>query len=172
MHASVAALGHPARMDWQPLSNNEKFIYSRQNLPGDKCRNTWLVQWESVWPLYGTVWVRFPQLRNFAKFEKLHIRHPCLNHARRLLVTSDLEQVGGKLEQVSCILKLYKACLCISINIKTRVETPRQLDKKWGSRDRLLRMSLCEYICQTLAKAVTVQQLHKAQRSEGSKQTR
>ncbi len=30
MRASVAALGHPARMDWQPLSNNEKFIYTRQ----------------------------------------------------------------------------------------------------------------------------------------------
>ncbi len=39
---------------------------------------------------------------------------------------SNTQQVGGKLEQVSCILKLYKACLCISINIKTLVETPRQ----------------------------------------------
>ncbi len=39
---------------------------------------------------------------------------------------SKTQQVGGKLEQVSCILKLYKACLCISINIKTLVETPRQ----------------------------------------------
>jgi hypothetical protein len=39
---------------------------------------------------------------------------------------SKTQRVGGKLEQVSCILKLYKACLCISINIITLVETPRQ----------------------------------------------
>ena len=34
------------------------------------------------------------------------------------------------LEQVICFLKLYKVCLCILKNNKTRIETPRQPDKK------------------------------------------
>ncbi len=33
-------------------------------------QDAWLVQWLKVWPMSGTAWVRFPQLRNFAKFWK------------------------------------------------------------------------------------------------------
>jgi hypothetical protein len=94
-------------------------------------------------------WVRILLQDNVAKkcFPSSPSMHPGSNPRRSLQVTSCLGQTWTVLEQVSCILKLYKACLCISINIKTRVErleTPRQLDKLWGSLDRLCQIAAFE----------------------------
>ena len=86
-------------------------------------------------------WVRFLLSDNFAK--------NCFRVADILVRTPDSGPEGAcrcllVLDKVSCVSKLYKAWLCISIHIKTRIETPRQLDKKWGSRDRL---DNTEHIC-------------------------
>ena len=40
-------------------------------------------------------------------------------------------------EQASYILKAYKACLGLNINIKILYLNRRPLDRKWGSRDSL-----------------------------------
>ena len=45
-------------------------------------------------------------------------------------------------EQASYILKAYKACLGLNINIKILYLNRRTLDRKWGSRDSLICMSL------------------------------
>ena len=42
-------------------------------------------------------------------------------------------------EQASYILKAYKACLGLNINIKILYLNRRPLDRKWGSRDSLTR---------------------------------
>jgi hypothetical protein len=45
-------------------------------------------------------------------------------------------------EQASYILKAYKACLGLNINIKILYLNRRPLDRKWGSRDSLLHSAI------------------------------
>ncbi len=102
----------------------------------------WMVQWLSHWTCYVALWVRFLLGDNFAKncfLDPGTLDRTLQGAWWRLL---DFWECWRQLAALYCNLKSYKACLCILINIKTLVETPRQLDKKSGSLDRLWYPSL------------------------------
>jgi hypothetical protein len=95
-----------------------------------------MVLWLGYQTFCRTSWVRFLSEDFFCKKIFSRSKHPASNPARHLQVNSCLGQTWSKLVVFQNFMQLC-ACLCVSINIKTLVETPRLLDKKWGLLDRL-----------------------------------